>query len=214
MKLSKGSRPSPALVLAALALVFAMVGTAIAGPDAISGKITKSKVKKISTKQANKAIDAAEPDLNVNSAKTADSATNATNATTVNDVGAAQITYKQDSVSGNQTIFTGAGLTIQAACATGDDISLTATTSKANSSIYTSSVITDADNNNNNLDLESGDFDVGDTFDLLGGGTGNPNLITFEYDSNDGSSVSGVLVADEDNEIGDDCQVHGHVLFG
>jgi len=78
----KAGRPSPALVLAALALVFAMVGTAIAGPDAISSKITKSKVKKISAKQANKAIDAAEPDLNVNSAKTADEAETADTATT------------------------------------------------------------------------------------------------------------------------------------
>jgi hypothetical protein len=70
MKLSQGSRPSPALVLAALALVFAMVGTALAGPDAISNKITKPKVKKISKKQANKAIDKRESSLNVNSAAT------------------------------------------------------------------------------------------------------------------------------------------------
>jgi hypothetical protein len=74
MNLSKASRPSPALVLAALALVFAMVGTAIAGPDAISNKITKSKVKKISKKQANKAIDAAAPGLAVASAESAASA--------------------------------------------------------------------------------------------------------------------------------------------
>ncbi len=82
MKFSKASRPSPAVVIAAFALVFALVGTAVAGPDAISSKITKSKVKTISKKQANKAIDAAEPDLNVNSAKTADNATNAENAVT------------------------------------------------------------------------------------------------------------------------------------
>jgi hypothetical protein len=70
MKLSTASRPSPALVLAALALVFAMVGTAIAGPDAISNKITKPKVKKISKKQANKAIDKAAPGLSVANADT------------------------------------------------------------------------------------------------------------------------------------------------
>lgn len=208
MKLSQASRPSPAMVLAALALVFAMVGTAVAGPDAMSSKITKSKVKKIATKQANKAIDQAEPGLNVNSAKTAD------NATTVNNVGVTQITYKQDSVAGNQTIFTGAGLTLEAACAAGDEISVTATTSKPDSSIYTSVVDTDSNDNNLNNDLESGDFDVGIAFNLLATNDGNPGLITFEYDSNDGSSVSGVLAADEDNQIGDDCQLHGHVLFG
>jgi hypothetical protein len=68
MNSSNGSRPSPALVLAALALVFAMVGTAVAGPDAISDKITKPKVKKIAKKQANKAIAAAAPELAVASA--------------------------------------------------------------------------------------------------------------------------------------------------
>ena len=72
MNLSKASRPSPALVLAALALVFAMVGTAIAGPDAISNKITKPKVKKISKKQANKVLDQRESSLDVNSAATLD----------------------------------------------------------------------------------------------------------------------------------------------
>jgi hypothetical protein len=80
MKLSKASRPSPALVLAALALVFAMVGTAIAGPDAISNKITKPKVKNISKKQANKVLDQRESSLDVNSAKRADNANNADNA--------------------------------------------------------------------------------------------------------------------------------------
>jgi hypothetical protein len=80
MKLSKGSRPSPALVLAALALVFAMVGTAIAGPDAISNKITKPKVKKIAKKQANKILDQRESSLDVNSARRADRAENADNA--------------------------------------------------------------------------------------------------------------------------------------
>ena len=74
MKLSKASRPSPALVLAALALVFAMVGTAIAGPDAISNKITKPKVKKIAKKQANKVLNQRESSLNVNRAQTADNA--------------------------------------------------------------------------------------------------------------------------------------------
>ena len=72
MKLSKASRPSPALVLAALALVFAMVGTAIAGPDAISNKITKSKVKKVSKKQANKVLDQRESSLSVRNANELD----------------------------------------------------------------------------------------------------------------------------------------------
>jgi hypothetical protein len=64
------------MILAALALVFAMAGTAIAGPDAISSAITKSKVKKIAKKQINKAA----PGLSVAHADTATNADHATNA--------------------------------------------------------------------------------------------------------------------------------------
>ena len=52
-------RPSPAMVVAVFALVFAMVGSAVAGTDGLSEKITKSKVKKIAKKQANKVASAA-----------------------------------------------------------------------------------------------------------------------------------------------------------
>jgi hypothetical protein len=61
MSLNLHKRPSPAMIVAALALCFAIVGTAVAaGPSA---KLTKSKVKSI--------VHKLEPTLNVNSAKTA-----------------------------------------------------------------------------------------------------------------------------------------------
>jgi hypothetical protein len=53
MSVSKRSRPSPAMIVAALALVLAMAGTAIAGPGAVD-KITKSKVRSIADKEINK----------------------------------------------------------------------------------------------------------------------------------------------------------------
>jgi hypothetical protein len=62
-------RPSPAMIVGVIALVFAIAGTAIAAPEAIN-KITKSKVKKIANKQITKAA----PDLEVASATTAESA--------------------------------------------------------------------------------------------------------------------------------------------
>jgi hypothetical protein len=71
------SRPSPAMVVATVALSFALVGTAIAGPSALTSAVSKSQVKKIAKKQANKAIDQREAGLNVNSATTARSATTA-----------------------------------------------------------------------------------------------------------------------------------------
>jgi hypothetical protein len=48
------ARPSPALIVAVVALVAALAGTAIAGPGASSSAITKAKVKKVANKQINK----------------------------------------------------------------------------------------------------------------------------------------------------------------
>ncbi|MGH2993187.1 MAG: hypothetical protein ACRDL1_06595 [Solirubrobacterales bacterium] len=47
-------KPSPAIVVAALALVAALAGTAVAGPDASTSAINKKKVKQIATKQIDK----------------------------------------------------------------------------------------------------------------------------------------------------------------
>jgi hypothetical protein len=76
MEQIRASRPSPAIIVAVLALVAALAGTAIAGPQAISGALTKSTVKKIAKKQINKLA----PALSVANAVNAQNATNATNA--------------------------------------------------------------------------------------------------------------------------------------
>ncbi len=78
MKAMIGRRPSPALVVAAFALVAALAGTAVAGP--VSNKaLSKSKVKKIADKEIAKKA----PDLSVAHANTADTATTANNANAV-----------------------------------------------------------------------------------------------------------------------------------
>jgi hypothetical protein len=64
-------RPSPAMVIAIVALIAALGGTAVAG-----GVINKKKAKNI----ANNVVTQRAPGLSVASAKSADSATNATNA--------------------------------------------------------------------------------------------------------------------------------------
>jgi hypothetical protein len=66
--------PSPAMVVAAVALSFAVAGTAVAGTDALKRAVTKSKVKQVAKKQANKVLNSRESQLNVNSAKSADNA--------------------------------------------------------------------------------------------------------------------------------------------
>jgi hypothetical protein len=49
-------RPSPALVVAVVALVAALAGTAVAGPGAETSKLNRSKVKNIANKQINKQL--------------------------------------------------------------------------------------------------------------------------------------------------------------
>lgn len=63
-----------AILVAGAAVVFALVGTALAGPEAIVRAVSKSQVKKIAKKQANAVLDSRAANLNVNSAKTAASA--------------------------------------------------------------------------------------------------------------------------------------------
>jgi hypothetical protein len=52
------SRPSPALIVAVVALVAALAGTAVAADPLASTSVSKKKTKKIAKKQANKAVDA------------------------------------------------------------------------------------------------------------------------------------------------------------
>jgi hypothetical protein len=52
------SRPSPALIVAVVALVAALAGTAVAADPLATTSVSKKKTKKIAKKQANKAVDA------------------------------------------------------------------------------------------------------------------------------------------------------------
>jgi hypothetical protein len=77
------ARPSPAMVVACVALSFAVAGSAIAGTEAVTSAITKKKVKKIAKRQANKRLKANVAGSHVNLADQATNATNAANATTL-----------------------------------------------------------------------------------------------------------------------------------
>jgi hypothetical protein len=54
----KRSGPSPALIVAVVALVAALAGTAVAADPLATTSVSKKKTKKIAKKQANKAVDA------------------------------------------------------------------------------------------------------------------------------------------------------------
>jgi hypothetical protein len=79
--LSLKKKPSAAMIVAVAALSFAMVGTAVAGPSALN-KLTKSQVKKIAKKQADKELRANISGSHVNLADKADKADKATTADT------------------------------------------------------------------------------------------------------------------------------------
>jgi hypothetical protein len=68
------------MVVACVALSFALAGSAVAGTDALNRAVTKSKVKQIAKKQANKQINKKAPGLSVANAVNAQNATNATTA--------------------------------------------------------------------------------------------------------------------------------------
>lgn len=116
-KLKVGS-PSPAMVLAAIALSFAIAGTAVAGTDAVSGKITKSKVKKVAKKQADKELRANVSGSHVNLADSATNATNAANAENANNANnannlggkSAADVVRWASINSNGTLASGSGL--------------------------------------------------------------------------------------------------------
>ena len=105
-----GLRPSPAIVVAVMALVAAVAGTAVAGPGASTSKITKKKVTKIATKVANQEIDKRAPGLSVahaNTATSATTATNATNASHANTATSAETAANAEALSGNTVVGEG-----------------------------------------------------------------------------------------------------------
>jgi hypothetical protein len=85
MRVDRVTRPSPATLVAAVAVTLALAGTALAGPDAVSERITKAKVRSIAANQADKRITARAPNLSVDHASTADNSQTAANAQTANN---------------------------------------------------------------------------------------------------------------------------------
>ena len=119
-----GLRPSPAIVVAVMALVAAIAGTAVAGPGATTSKITKKKVTKIADNEINKLapkiandeITKRAPDLSVAHATTANQATTANNATN------AETAANANALSGNTIVaegnLDGPGLVTNSSCTT------------------------------------------------------------------------------------------------
>ena len=140
-------RPSPAMFVAVVALSFALAGTAIAGPDALTRAVSKSKVKKIAKKQANKQITKRAPTLSVAHAETASSADSFGGMT------ATRIEPFTLTNGGSEAIGTFGPFTLTATC----------TINQANTDIALVNITTSQNNSAFKGEDEDADFDVGDT---------------------------------------------------
>lgn len=170
MKFSSGYRYVPAVLFASLALVFVAVGGAVAGPEALN-KITKSKVKSIAKKQANKQIKAKAPGLSV------------ANADTVDGNQVVQIDFRPAGAA-NEVILDLNGLQMRADC-NGTNDTITAETTVANSEIYFNTVRAGLSETSGNDD----DFNPGDSLNLHPGQTSRELVGQVRYVSGAGDSV-------------------------
>jgi hypothetical protein len=209
------------MALAALALVFAMVGTALAGPDAVSRALTKSKVKAIAKKEINKAA----PGLTVAKAVNADNATNATNATTAANATNAASANDSDAVEGNVVrkinllaappvaagtpLLDLAGLQLTATCAAGLE-TVVAHSTVAEGEI--SSISTDASNDSVE-NVQDDVFGPGDDVNLTNAASSSDRVYNINYSGGDGRNVVVQLVT-EDGLGTSTCRYTGMAIGG
>jgi hypothetical protein len=201
---ARGAGTTAALIVAAVALIFAIAGTAIAGPGSISSKISKAKVKKIAKKQINKAA----PGLSVAKAVKADSADTAASADSVNGHQIFKIFAKIPVGSADQTIATFAGYTLSASCTAAGDLDRL--------------LLVPPDTPFTNQ-TSTGNGNVGPVFSYGGGsairmdsdGTNNNTrgAASFSAARSDGIVLTGVIGFDNDPafEQGSGCAVYGEV---
>lgn len=219
------NRPSPAMIVACLALFVALGGTSFAAVKLSKNSVGQREIKKngvASSEVKNNSLtgaDIVESKLGqVPSAASASNATNAANATNagaVNGQRIIKINHKVAAASPDTVIFNENGLTITAKCPTALTSSLEATSGKEDSSIYTwvmgDGVPPAADPTQD--DDEGGGFDTGDTFDLFNGQPANVNFAQFFWTDTSGNVVSGSLLSDEVGGTAG-CELIGQIIVG
>lgn len=175
-------KPSPALIVAVVALSMAVVGTAVAGTGGLTHKITKSKVKSIAKKQIKKAA----PGLSVAKAETATNADNATNAANAAEVGGNKIVQIDFRPAGaaQATILDLNGLQMKSNC-NGTNDTITAETTVASSEIYFNTVRAGLSETSG----DDSDFNPGDSLNLHPGQTSRELVGQIRYVSGAGNSV-------------------------
>jgi hypothetical protein len=119
MTSSKGRRPSPAMIVAATALIVALAGTAMAAPTAIKSILNKKEKKQVKNISKNQ-VNALAPGLSVKHANTAGSADTAKRADAATNADAAKRADNADALSGNTIVgegdLDGPGLVTNSSC--------------------------------------------------------------------------------------------------
>jgi hypothetical protein len=211
---------SPAILVAILALVAALAGTAIAGPTA-TVSVSKKKVKKIAKKQAIKQINKLAPALSVasaetaNTADTAGSAATAGNAKTVGNRSVKKVFIKIP-IGATRTVGTFGPFTIRGTCDGSGDVENLVVSSSVNDSQL----------------LGQGNGDAGPIFDDGMSGLTDKTLnldadkdevpdndrgvSTFSAARSGGFVLNGVLSYNDSSNFNleETCSMHGEVIFG
>lgn len=230
MRELKNGRPSPAMIVALIALCMSMTGAGYAASQITGKQIKNSSVTGKDIKDNSlTGSDITESKLaKVPSAGTADNATTANNAGNANHAATAdniggqtikKIYFNAPINTPTTTVFEGGGLKITADCDSTWDIHLIASTTKQNSSIYGFLRGDDNENATDEDDFETNAFNVGTNFDLLqvtsatANTTGNVSYVEFTYAATDGSVATGTIQTDE-NHSPKSCQAYGHVTVG
>jgi len=212
------SKDNYAAVTGTLALVVALGGTSYAATQLAKNSVGSAQIK-------NGSVAAVDLHKNaVNGSKVKDNSLTGSDinegklGTVPNSVHAngnvvTKINYKKVAGTPETTIYKLGGLLLHAACGSGPAVSLTATTSVDQSSIYTVVVFDGDPNNPLENDLESGGFSsTTPAFDLLDGSDGNIDVVNFEYDNPHNVVITGQLVVDENGPS--PCSITGHVTAG
>jgi hypothetical protein len=221
-------RPSPAMVVAFIALSVALAGTATAlpGRNAVKkGDIARSAVTSRTiarsavrsnhiksrnvtrSKIAQRAIDSSlvgsdaltGSNIQESSLATVPNATNADNAAKVNGLGVQKFFFRAPAVTASAPVLTVGGLTLNAGCNSGTNLSVSATTTVSDAIIHSGGTWNPGGATGKEFHVEDSSFSVGATFDPLDNATtGSTSLEgSLVYATQDGGIVTASFLAQE-----------------
>ena len=213
----RDARPSPAMIVALIALFVALSGSTYAvtrvpkrsvGPAQIKSKAVRTrhlKARNVTrTKIARSAVDSSlvqndslrGSDILESSLGTVPSATKAASADKVNGLSVQKFSFRGPAGTASTNVLNVGGLALNAGCNLGPTLSVSASTTVSDANIHSGGTWGAA---NQSFYVEDDNFDVGDTFDpLQNGTTGSTNLSgALVYARQDGGVVTVDFLAEE-----------------